>query len=215
MIMKNLLEIRKEYMLAALDEVHTQAHPIDQFKIWFGEALKASVPEPNAMMLATVNEQGQPSARIVLVREIEESGLGFYTNYNSHKGQDLEVNPKAALTFFWPDLERQVRFEGLIQKQGREVTEKYFAQRPRGSQIGAWSSPQSQKIESRHVLSENEQNYEREFEGKEVPCPPNWGGYLMRIHFAEFWQGRENRLHDRICFELNGEGFWEKFRKAP
>jgi len=202
-------------MMAALDEVHTQSHPMEQFRTWFGEALKAAVPEPNAMMLATVNELGQPSARIVLVREIEDIGLGFYTNYTSHKGQDLETNPKAALTFFWPDLERQVRFEGVISKQPKEVSERYFAQRPRGSQIGAWTSPQSQKIESRHVLIENEQNFENEFEGKDVPCPPHWGGYLMRIHFAEFWQGRENRLHDRICYELSSEGFWNKFRKAP
>ncbi|MCB0819611.1 MAG: pyridoxamine 5'-phosphate oxidase [Bacteroidetes bacterium] len=213
--MEKLLKIRKEYMMAALDEVHTLDHPVEQFKIWFGEALKASVAEPNAMMLATANEQGQPSARIVLVREIEEAGLGFYTNYNSHKGHDLDVNPRAALTFFWPDLERQVRFEGLVHKQPREVSETYFAQRPRGSQIGAWTSPQSSRIESRHVLVENEHKYTSEFEGKEVSCPPHWGGYFLRIHFAEFWQGRENRLHDRICYELNKDGLWTKFRKAP
>lgn len=213
--MENLIQIRKEYMLAALDEVHTQANPVEQFKIWFGEAVRAAVPEPNAMMLATVNKEGQPSARIVLVREIEETGLGFYTNYNSHKGHDLDLNPKAALTFFWPDLERQVRFEGTIQKQEREISERYFAQRPRGSQIGAWSSPQSSVIESRQVLIENEEKFNKQFEGMSVSCPPHWGGYLLKIHFAEFWQGRENRLHDRICYSLNEDGFWKKFRKAP
>lgn len=210
-----LLALRKEYKIAQLDEAHTAQDPMDQFKAWFGEAVEAKIIEPNAMMLSTVNDAGQPSSRIVLVRDILPQGIGFYTNYESRKGKELASQPKAAITFFWPELERQVRFEGLVHKMNRDVSEKYFAQRPRGSQIGAWTSPQSQKIESRHEIESAEESYAKEFEGKEVPCPPHWGGFMMHIHYAEFWQGRENRLHDRICYSFTAEGMWERSRLAP
>lgn len=213
--MKDLIKIRKEYMLAALDESHTQGTPMLQFKIWFEEALNAGVLEPNAMMLSTVNGDGQPSARIVLVREILDEGVGFYTNYGSRKAKELESQPKAALTFFWPELERQVRFEGEVSKLSREISEKYFAQRPRGSQIGAWTSPQSNVIASRDSLVESEEKLKKDFEGKDVPCPENWGGYIMNINYAEFWQGRENRLHDRIAYSKQSDGSWGSFRLAP
>ena len=214
-MMDNLLELRKEYIMARLDEAHTANHPMEQFKTWFGEAIESKIIEPNAMMLSTVNSTGQPSARIVLVRDILSEGICFYTNYESRKGKELAFQPKAAITFFWPELERQVRFEGIIHKMSREDSEKYFAQRPRGSQIGAWTSPQSQKIESRHEIELAEVNYSKEFEGKEVPCPPHWGGFMMVIQYAEFWQGRENRLHDRICYSLGEEDMWERSRLAP
>ncbi len=216
LIMKDkLLELRKEYKMAQLDESHTAKLPMDQFKIWFGEAVESKIMEPNAMMLSTVNESGQPSARIVLVRDILAEGIGFYTNYDSRKGKELMFQPKAALTFFWPELERQVRFEGIIHKMSRQDSENYFAQRPRGSQIGAWTSPQSQKIESRYVIEQAENKYTTEFDGKDVPCPPHWGGFMMHIHYAEFWQGRENRLHDRICYAPGKDDIWERFRLAP
>ncbi|MEX1188748.1 MAG: pyridoxamine 5'-phosphate oxidase [Bacteroidia bacterium] len=211
----NLLALRKEYKMAVLDEAHTSHLPMEQFKTWFGEAVESKIMEPNAMMLATVDAHGQPSARIVLVRDILSSGIGFYTNYESRKSRELEHQPKAAITFFWPELERQVRFEGVIEKMSREDSEKYFAQRPRGSQIGAWTSPQSEVIGSRNIIQQAEEKYQKDFEGKDVPCPPHWGGFLLKIHYSEFWQGRENRLHDRICYKLSKEGVWERFRIAP
>jgi pyridoxamine 5'-phosphate oxidase len=207
--------LRTEYMKAELDEAHTLHLPINQFKEWFAEALQSEVIEPNAMMLATVNSHHQPSARIVLLKDIFSNGLGFFSNYNSRKAEELESHPKAGITFFWPELERQVRFEGTVSKLKREDSEGYFAQRPRGSQIGAWSSPQSAKISSRAILEANEQSFIEKFEGKDIPCPPHWGGYILEINYAEFWQGRASRLHDRVCYKLLSSGEWEKYRIAP
>lgn len=211
----SLLKLRKEYSRAVLDEVHAHSEPIEQFRGWFGEAVEVKILEPNAMMLATVNDHGQPAARIVLIRDILTDGIGFFTNYSSRKGKELKTNSLAAATFFWPELERQVRLEGSIYKMSREASEAYFAQRPRGSQIGAWSSPQSEVIHARHELELSEELYTKKFEGQEVPCPPHWGGYILKIHYAEFWQGRENRLHDRVCYSLNKQGEWDRFRIAP
>ncbi|MFM2285620.1 MAG: hypothetical protein RLZZ543_1117 [Bacteroidota bacterium] len=209
-----ILELRKEYSKAALDESHTAIDPILQFRNWFHEALDVKLIEPNCMMLATVNEQNRPSARIVLLRDITETGITFYTNYSSRKGNEIDGQEYACSTFFWPELERQVRFEGKISKLDSQISSDYFALRPRGSQIGAWASPQSQRIESRKFLEENEQKFEKEFEGKEVPRPAHWGGYILVPDYVEFWQGRPNRLHDRICYKLSGND-WERFRVAP
>jgi pyridoxamine 5'-phosphate oxidase len=207
--------LRKEYMMAHLDEAQVAKLPLEQFNTWFAEALQSEVLEANAMMLATVNGSGQPSARIVLLKDIYANGICFFSNYTSRKGQELDIHPKAALTFFWPDLERQVRFEGTVVKISREKSEAYFAKRPRGSQIGAWTSPQSEKIQSRQVIEEAEQTFTNQFTGEEVPCPPHWGGYLLEINYAEFWQGRASRLHDRISYQMLASGEWERFRLAP
>lgn len=207
--------LRKEYIMAQLDESHAAKLPLEQFKSWFAEALQSEVLEANAMMLSTVNGSGQPSARIVLLKDVYTNGICFYTNYTSRKGQELEAHPKAAITFFWPELERQVRFEGTVVKVSREESEAYFAQRPRGSQIGAWTSPQSTKIQSRHELEVAEQSFTNKFNGVDVPCPPHWGGYLLEINYAEFWQGRASRLHDRISYQMLESGEWERFRLAP
>jgi pyridoxamine 5'-phosphate oxidase len=207
--------LRKEYMMAQLDESHTSQLPLHQFRTWFAEALQSEVLEANAMMLATVNSEGQPSARIVLLKEVTFNGICFFTNYTSRKGQELAIHPKAAITFFWPELERQVRFEGTVIKIARNDSEAYFAQRPRGSQIGAWSSPQSSKIQSRHVLEQAEQTFTKQFMDESIPCPPHWGGYILEINYAEFWQGRASRLHDRICYQMMESGEWDRFRLAP
>ena len=209
-----ILELRKEYSKAALDESHTASDPIQQFRNWFQEALDVKLIEPNCMMLATVNEANRPSARIVLLRDITATGITFYTNYLSRKGTEIAGQEYACSTFFWPELERQVRFEGKISKVASQTSSDYFALRPRGSQIGAWASPQSQPIASRKVLEENELKFEKQFEGIEVPRPEHWGGYLLEPDYVEFWQGRPNRLHDRICYKQN-KMEWERFRVAP
>ena len=213
-MLDRILELRKEYRKEKLDEQHISDNPIQQFRIWFDEALKAELIEPNAMMLATVNAQKRPSMRIVLLRDILEDGIVFYTNYLSRKGNEIELNPYGSATFFWPELERQVRIEGVLKKIDEHISDSYFAKRPRGSQIGAWSSPQSKTIHSRNELEENEMHYTALFEGKDVPRPPHWGGYILQADYMEFWQGRENRLHDRICYTLS-EGNWERSRIAP
>ena len=213
-MLDRILELRKEYSREKLDEHVTSDNPIQQFRVWFEEALKAKLIEPNAMMLATVNEQNRPSMRIVLLRDILDDGIVFYTNYLSRKGNEIELNPFGSATFFWPELERQVRIEGVLRKIDEKVSDSYFAKRPRGSQIGAWSSPQSKAIQSRNELEENELHYTALFEGKDVPRPPHWGGYVLHPDYMEFWQGRENRLHDRICYTLS-ESNWERSRIAP
>ena len=213
-MLDRILELRKEYRKEKLDEQHISDNPIQQFRFWFDEALKAELIEPNAMMLATVNAQKRPSMRIVLLRDILEDGIVFYTNYLSRKGTEIELNPYGSATFFWPELERQVRIEGVLKKIDEHISDSYFAKRPRGSQIGAWSSPQSKTIHSRNELEENEMHYTALFEGKDVPRPPHWGGYILQADYMEFWQGRENRLHDRICYALS-EGIWDRSRIAP
>ncbi len=216
MIMQDrILELRKEYSKAALDETHTAHEPIAQFRNWFHEALAAKLIEPNAMMLATVNEAGRPSARIVLLRDVTDAGIVFYTNYLSRKAQEIEGQQFGCVTFFWPELERQVRLEGILTKIDAKISDDYFALRPRGSQIGAWSSPQSNRVHSRKELEENEESYTLKFEGMDVPRPPHWGGYLLTPDYVEFWQGRENRLHDRICYSQQTAGDWERYRIAP
>jgi len=213
--MHNLAEIRKEYSKATLDLTNVANDPIHQFTKWFDESIKAKVLEPNAMSLATVSNDNRPSCRIVLLKGIEESKFLFYTNYQSHKGRELENNPVCALTFFWPELERQVRIEGIASRVGENQSIEYFQSRPLGAQISAWASPQSSIIENRTILEERVKQIEKRFEGNNVlPRPQQWGGYAVEPHMIEFWQGRENRLHDRLEY-LRVEGSWRIHRLAP
>jgi pyridoxamine 5'-phosphate oxidase len=202
-------------MQASLSEVEVGIEPILFFKKWFSEAESAEVHEVNAMTLATVDEFTKPHARIVLLKGVDDSGFTFFTNYQSAKGKNFEINPNAALVFFWPELERQVRIEGIVEKVSTTESDEYYLVRPRGSRLGAWASPQSEIISSRSILEENERNFEAQFEGKDIPRPEHWGGYRLKPTRIEFWQGRPSRMHDRICFEITKQGDWEKFRLAP
>jgi pyridoxamine 5'-phosphate oxidase len=177
--------------------------------------MDAELIEPYAMTLSTVNKENRPSARVVLLRDLSTGGFTFFTNYLSRKGHDIAVNPFAALNFFWPDLERQIRIEGKIVTLAAADSDAYFASRPRGSQIGAWSSPQSELIESRELLEQNVEQFTQQFEGKEVARPAHWGGYCLIPDYIEFWQGRESRLHDRICYFQHSDGSWVRSRLAP
>ncbi len=210
-----IAHIRKDYMHASLDENEIGPEPIPFFQQWFDEADKAKVNEVNAMTLATVDENARPHARIVLLKGIDHRGFTFFTNYQSNKGRQIGVNPNAALVFFWPELERQVRVEGQIEQVSPQESDEYYLVRPRGSRLGAWASPQSSVIESRKVLEEREAQFVADFEGKDIPRPEHWGGYRLKPNRIEFWQGRPSRLHDRICFELQADGTWRKFRLAP
>jgi len=213
-MLDRILQLRKEYSLAALDETHVKANPLEQFNLWFEEAMQAQLQEPNALFLATVDADNRPSGRIVLLREVNEKGFVFYTNYLSRKGLEIAHNPNASITFFWPELERQVRIEGVLEKVPETTSNQYFAKRPRGSQIGAWASPQSKQISSRDELEKEEKRIIELFEGREVERPTHWGGYCLVPRYVEFWQGRENRLHDRICFSQHHSA-WEISRLAP
>jgi pyridoxamine 5'-phosphate oxidase len=213
--MHKLEDIRKEYTKTSLDVTNVSADPIEQFNNWFGEAVTAEVPEPNAMSLATVGAGLRPSCRIVLLKGIEHNQFVFYTNYQSHKGKELDANPFCALTFFWPELERQVRIEGTVTRVEDFRSEAYFQSRPIGSQIGAWSSPQSSVIERREILDERAQQIRKRFEGvTKLPKPKHWGGYQVAPFMIEFWQGRASRLHDRIAF-TQVDGAWTHHRLAP
>jgi len=209
-----ILKLRKEYQKAALDESHTHADPFEQFNHWFAEALNAGLDEPNAFVLSTADKDGHPSARIVLLRDATDRGFTFFTNYKSRKGREISENPAACFTFFWHALERQVRLEGKLEKLPESDSDSYFSIRPKGSQIGAWASPQSEQIASRAELETREEKYQTQFGDAPIPRPPHWGGYILIPDYLEFWQGRENRLHDRICYELSGSE-WKRFRLAP
>jgi len=213
--MPSLSELRKEYTKKTLDISTISKDPIHQFERWFDEALQTEVTEPNAMTLSTITESGRPSARIVLLKGIEEGKFLFYTNHQSQKGKELEENPACALTFFWPELERQVRIEGFSDRIDAVTAEKYFQSRPRGSQIGAWASPQSSAISDRSLLEARVKELEKKFKDQElIPKPHQWGGYAVEAVEIEFWQGRPNRLHDRIAFYKTEEG-WTIKRLAP
>lgn len=213
--MKPISEIRTEYTKASLDQSTIEKNPIVQFEKWFHEALEAEVMEANAMTLSTVTETGRPTARIVLLKGIEQNKFLFYTNYQSQKGKELDNNPACALTFFWPELERQVRIEGISERLESSVSEVYFQSRPRSSQVGAWASPQSTIIKDRSLLEERAREIEKRFAGKEtLPKPNQWGGYAIEPHEIEFWQGRPSRLHDRIVY-YKSENEWVIHRLAP
>ncbi len=208
-----IADLRKDYKLAALDESDTAASPLAQFEKWLGEAIEADLPEPNAMTLATVGEDGRPSTRIVLIKGIDARGPVWFTNYQSRKGRELAANPFAALQFHWVDLERVVRLEGRVEKVSEADSDAYFASRPLDSRIGAWASPQSEVISSRAVLVARAAEFGAKFL-LNPPRPPHWGGYRLLPERVEFWQGRKSRLHDRILYQLEN-GQWHKRRLAP
>ncbi|MFM7358942.1 MAG: pyridoxamine 5'-phosphate oxidase [Sediminibacterium sp.] len=210
-----IADIRKDYRLQTLDEAGVAVDPIQQFGVWWQEALQSEIVEVNAMTLATANEQGIPSARIVLLKGFDERGFVFFSNYESQKAGDLQVNPLASLVFFWKELERQVRISGRVEKVTELESDQYFQSRPEGSRIGAWASPQSTVITSREVIEEKVAALQASFEGKEIPRPLHWGGYRVLPVKIEFWQGRSNRLHDRIQYSLQANGHWIIERLAP
>jgi pyridoxamine 5'-phosphate oxidase len=208
-------ERRKDYNLFNLRETGVDPDPICQFERWFDEATQSDIPEPNAMTLATATPDGRPSARVVLLRGVDERGFVFFTNYDSRKGRELDVNPFAALVLFWHELERQVRVEGSVQRVSADESDSYFHSRPASSRIGAWASPQSEVIESRELLENRCRELEKGFEGGAIPRPPNWGGFRLVPETIEFWQGRLSRLHDRLRYSRRGQSEWLIERLAP
>ncbi len=213
--MTHIAALRENYTKGTLTTNDVFLEPIAQFQRWFNEAIKAQLPEPNAMHLATVSVDNKPVGRVVLLKGVDSQGFTFFTNYQSRKGHDLAAHPYAAITFFWVELERQVRIEGAIEKVSGEESDAYFAVRPRSSQIGAWVSAQSTVIQSRELLEERTQYYEVEFEGKPVPRPPHWGGYRLVPRYVEFWQGRPSRLHDRLAYTKLDADNWKIERLSP
>ncbi|WP_199222836.1 pyridoxamine 5'-phosphate oxidase [Rhodohalobacter mucosus] len=210
----NVADLRKQYTKAGLLEAGLPGEPMPLFRQWFREALESEVTEPNAMALATVKPDGKPSVRIVLMKGIEEDSISFYTNYGSSKASELEKTPHAACTFWWAELERQVRISGPVKKVSEDESTKYFDSRPRESQIGAWASSQSRPVNTRIELEELFSRFERKFDGKKVPRPDHWGGYAIHVNEIEFWQGRPGRMHDRILYRLE-KGEWNRQRLAP
>ncbi len=210
----SIADIRKDYKLQSLHESDVAADAFDQFTRWWGEAVASNIDEVNAMTLATASPTGIPLARIVLLKGYDSNGFVFFTNYNSRKGQHLAQNNQACLLFFWKELERQVIISGKVEKLPEIASEEYFYSRPAGSRIGAWSSPQSSVIESRDVLEKNAIEYAEKF-GEKIPRPAHWGGYLLKPSSIEFWQGRSNRLHDRLLYSLQTDETWTISRLAP
>ena len=210
-----LESLRSNYALSGLHETDLLGNPFQQFQLWLEQAIAAELPEPNAMTLATLSEQGKPIARMVLLKGLDEKGFVFYTNYDSAKGKQLTETDSAALVFWWAGLERQVRVEGMVEKVSSEESDAYFQSRPKASQLGAWASPQSQVIENRDVLEKRLAQLEEKYATEKVPRPPHWGGFRVIPTAIEFWQGRPSRLHDRIRYELNEKGDWFYQRLAP
>lgn len=211
---EEIQKLREDYQKGSLDESDVDRNPYEQFKKWLDEAVTSEVPEPNSMSLATVDASGKPHARIVLLKGIDERGFIFYSNYDSDKGNQMDGNPNISLCFLWKELERQVRISGKVTRLDREESEEYFKSRPRMSQLGALASNQSEEIESRAVLEERFSSFEAKYEGKEIPMPEQWGGYMVEPTEIEFWQGRRSRLHDRIVFSQDSSN-WKIKRLSP
>ncbi len=210
---KDLQNVRVDYTKQTLDEKQVEKHPIAQFENWFKDYKVINPSDFNAMVLSTVNEEQQPSSRIVLLKTYTEKGFEFYTNYNSHKGKDMGQNNKVSLLFFWPELERQVRIDGIAVKLEAKESDEYFVQRPVGSRIAAWASPQSEEIQSREVLEKKVKEYEGTL-GEALERPMHWGGYRVEPTKVEFWQGRASRLHDRLLYKMQNDD-WVITRLAP
>ena len=226
--MKDLSRMRQEYREGSLDETEVALNPLDQFKLWMDAAIASGLSEPNAMVVATTTVSGKPSARVVLLKELNDQGFVFYTNYMSRKGRELLANPFTAVVFDWHEIERQVRIEGTVEKVEDKESDTYFNVRPDDAKIGAWASPQSNDsatpgkiasppskvVKSREELKKMEEEYATQFEGSDIPRPPHWGGFLIRPTMIEFWQGRPNRMHDRIAY-YKIDMDWEIVRLAP
>ena len=213
--MTSLTDLRREYASHSLDENDAHGDPIQQFTIWFDQALKSQVIDVNAMTLATASAKGEPSARTVLLKGADESGFVFYTNYDSPKGRDLAANPRASLLFFWAELERQVRINGSVTKTTAAESDQYFYSRPVESQIGAAISEQSRPITDRSILERKFDELAAKYKNSQVPRPANWGGYRLKPDAIEFWQGRKSRLHDRLLYTRQPDGSWSRSRLAP
>ena len=211
----SLADLRRDYTASGLTEAEAGDDPLDLFRRWFAQALEADPDDANAMTLATADEAGRPSARIVLLKGCDERGLTFFTNYDSRKGRELGQNPYAALTFFWPALDRQARIEGRVERTSREESEEYYRSRPRASRLGAWASAQSRTIGGREELERAVAALEARFAGDEIPCPQFWGGFRLVPDVWELWQGRPSRLHDRLRYTRNPEGGWRRERLSP
>lgn len=210
-----IADLRKNYTQDGLLESDASFDPFEQFRHWFNEAVSSEILEPNAMTLATINGEGKPSARIVLLKNLDDRGFTFFTNYDSNKGKNLDKNPWVSLVFLWGELERQVRIEGKVEKISAQESDKYFNSRPIGSQLGAWASNQSKVIPNRDVLDNKLKEITQKYEGKIIPRPEHWGGFRVIPNLIEFWQGRENRLHDRLCYTLQDNQQWKRERLAP
>lgn len=210
-----IADLRREYASRALGEADTDPDPLVQFRVWFDEAVAARIVDVNAMTLATATPHGEPSARIVLLKGLDEGGFVFYTHYDSAKGRDLAANPRAALLFYWAELERQVRIAGTVARVPRAVSDAYFASRPVESQWAAWSARQSAEIATRADLERRFAEIKARYANQPVPCPPDWGGYLVSPARIEFWQGRPSRLHDRLLYSRQADGSWTRVRLAP
>lgn len=210
----DIFDLRRDFTLKSLDESDTSNNPLKQFEVWFNEAIKSEVLEPNAMTLSTVDSLNRPSSRVVLLKQVKCEGFVFFSNYESKKAIQLAENPYCALNFVWHELERQVRIEGEVELLNEKDSDSYFESRPQKSKLGAWASPQSQEIPNRSYLEALIVDFEREFRGKEILRPSNWGGYLVKPNLIEFWQGRSSRLHDRIQYTKEENG-WKRVRLAP
>lgn len=208
-------DLRKDYTLQGLQEKDADPNPFKQFQTWFDQALTAELPEPNAMTLATASLDGKPSARMVLLKNFDDRGFVFFTNYRSHKGQELTGNPQAALVFWWAELERQVRIEGCVEKASDAESEAYFHSRPLNSRLGAWTSDQSQVVSSREELEQRLYELKTKYENEEIPRPSHWGGYRVIPATIEFWQGRPSRLHDRLNYRREEDDSWKIERLSP